>query len=224
MISGKTECKHGHPFNAQNTRFDLRTGRRSCIECGRIRSREHQRKKRIGLPRLLAYTRDSDLYNENALGRLRASYQVNPVTGCWLWTGGTNPEGYGNFWYLGQTVSAHRAAYYLLVGEVEAELTLDHLCRKRNCVNPSHLEPVTERENILRGVGPAARNAQKTHCIRGHELVEENLMPGPLRQGHRFCRLCRPFYPSIRNQGAGRGPASDATTAGPSTGQLGVQP
>jgi hypothetical protein len=55
-------------------------------------------------------------------------------------------------------------------------LTLDHLCRNKACVNPAHLEPVTNRENVLRGVGLSAENARKTHCKRGHPLSGDNVV------------------------------------------------
>lgn len=192
----KTHCKSGHPFNAENTYIDRRTGKRSCIECGRIRSREHQRRKRAQAPDQLEWTRDLDLYNRSALSRFNASYEVDALTDCWLWTAGINGSGYGNFWYLGTTVSAHQAAYGLLVSDIPSELHLDHLCRVRRCVNPGHLEPVTPRENILRGEGAAAVNAVKTHCLRGHELTPENLVPSALRTGKRNCATCQPHYKS----------------------------
>ena len=90
--------------------------------------------------------------------------------GCWLWTGACSRRGYGAIladFPDRRMLCAHRAAYEMLVGPIPDGLQLDHLCRNRPCVNPAHLEPVTGRENVLRGTGFAAENAAKTHCVRG---------------------------------------------------------
>jgi len=78
--------------------------------------------------------------------------KVNKTNTCWLWEGTVENTGYGSF-AVSHTkgVLAHRLAYELSVGEIPSGLTLDHLCRVRNCVNPDHLEPVTCAENIRRG-------------------------------------------------------------------------
>lgn len=70
---------------------------------------------------------------------------------CWLWTGATNSDGYGHLWVDGRWPPAHRVAYEQLIGAIPDLLVLDHLCRVTQCVNPSHLEPVTNQVNILRG-------------------------------------------------------------------------
>lgn len=107
---------------------------------------------------------------------------------CWLWTGRTSDKGYGRFWVPPRELMAHRVAYELEVGPIPEGLTLDHLCRVRNCVNPAHLEPVTAGENVLRGEGPTARHARQTHCKHGHEFTEENTLIEP--HGARSCRAC----------------------------------
>jgi hypothetical protein len=66
---------------------------------------------------------------------------------------------------------------------------IDHLCRNTKCVNPEHLEPVTIRENLLRGIGPSAKHAVKTHCPAGHEYSGDNLYVHPVK-GMRYCRTC----------------------------------
>ena len=96
---------------------------------------------------------------------------------CWYWTAVTNPDGYGQLRIGRKMVLAHHLSYEHFVGPIPKGLQLDHLCRVRGCVNPRHLEPVTQRENILRGVGIAALNAKKTHCKNGHEFTPENTRP-----------------------------------------------
>ena len=116
-----------------------------------------------------------------------------PNGGCWLWVGAESGarDPYGKFKVDGRSRYAHRLAYEALVGEVPSGLQLDHVCRVRCCVNPAHLEPVTQRENILRGECPTAINALKTHCPMGHELTGDNLVANKLRRGERRCRTCK---------------------------------
>lgn len=113
---------------------------------------------------------------------------IYPKTGCWIWTGSLSGNGYPQIsCFVGSKKvmkRVHRVIYEVVVGPI-TERTLDHLCRNVLCVNPNHLEPVPLKENILRGNGPSAINARKTHCPRGHLLV---MKPG--RAGHRFCRIC----------------------------------
>lgn len=118
--------------------------------------------------------------------------RVHKTPECWLWTGGTS-RGYGQLsWGSPGTpgrTSAYRFAYELLVGPVPEGMQLDHLCRVRNCVNPAHLEPVTCQVNVLRGIGPSATNAAKSHCAKGHPLAGENLVVNS--KGQRICLECR---------------------------------
>lgn len=109
--------------------------------------------------------------------------------GCWIWQGRLSRLGYGQVWADGRNREAHIVVYELLVGPVPVGLELDHLCRKRACVRPDHLEPVTHRENTLRGDGPTARNARKTECDHGHPFDEHNTVW--LSDGRRDCRACR---------------------------------
>ena len=115
--------------------------------------------------------------------------------GCWLWTGTINNEGYGAATSKDAetgrvTHTAHRIAYELLNSPIPAGKELDHLCRVRRCVNPTHLEPVTHRENMMRSpIAASAKNALKTHCPSGHLYSPENTY---IRKGKGFTmRMCR---------------------------------
>lgn len=117
--------------------------------------------------------------------------KVRKTDHCWEWVGTRHGEGYGYIGFggrAGRNYLAHRVAYELLVGPIPDGLGLDHLCRNRPCVRPEHLEPVTDKVNILRGVGPSAQHAKATHCPRGHEYTPENTYPHP--RG-RDCLTCR---------------------------------
>lgn len=74
--------------------------------------------------------------------------------GCWVWLRSRDRDGYGWASLDNKTYSAHRLVFVLLGGVIPDGLVLDHLCRVRHCVNPAHLEPVTNRENLARGDTP----------------------------------------------------------------------
>ena len=113
---------------------------------------------------------------------------------CWMWTASTN-SGYGQFgmWKEGRVVlRAHRVAFKAAGGVMVPGMTLDHLCRNRACCNPMHLEQVSRAENVMRGIGPAAMNARKTHCKNGHPFNDENTSHIVAASGNpgRDCRVC----------------------------------
>ena len=122
---------------------------------------------------------------------------VEKTDGCWIYKGGKT-NGYGQFSYGGRggvNTLAHRFSYMLEHGSLPPKssgLCLDHLCRRRSCVNPSHLELVSIKENVLRGIGISAKNAKKTHCLQGHEFTEENTHYKYPKKGGvtRLCLLC----------------------------------
>lgn len=123
------------------------------------------------------------------LKRFEAKIEHDPSS-CWLWVGCVLQTGYGQF-RLGKMRPAHRVSYEHYRGEIPKGLTLDHLCRIRNCVNPWHLEPVTARENTMRSpVAPAALNARKTKCMRGHRLSPGDGGQYYERRGWRKCPVC----------------------------------
>ena len=123
--------------------------------------------------------------------RIRESTVIDG-DGCWVWQKPLQ-NGYGRMW-VGSRLDgsrrfalAHDASYRASVGPVPDGMVLDHLCRNRACCNPAHLETVTQRENVLRGIGPSAVNAQKTHCPHGHEFTPGNTR---MNKGKRYCGEC----------------------------------
>lgn len=124
--------------------------------------------------------------------RFREKYTVDAESGCWLWHGCTIPAGYGAMKIDGEMVGAHRWAYERFIGPIPDGMVIDHLCRTRNCVNPQHMEPVSNVKNVMRGNGIGARNSRKTHCKHGHPFAGDNLIiekRGGGRTGRR-CRQC----------------------------------
>ncbi len=120
------------------------------------------------------------------------------VGSCLVWQGAHNGKGHGVISSNGKRVYVHRAAYEHFHGPIPADLEIDHVrtrgCRFTGCCNEAHLEPVTHKENILRGVNPLAVNANKTHCPNGHELAGSNLRASGIRRGQRECRTCHLEY------------------------------
>lgn len=117
------------------------------------------------------------------------------ATACIPWAGRIDRDGYGRF---GDGL-AHRHVYQEVVGPIPIGLDLDHTCHTRacrggvgclhrRCVNPDHLEPVTRRENTLRGNAPTVDLAKRTHCKHGHRYTTENTRID--RHGVRLCRTC----------------------------------
>lgn len=124
--------------------------------------------------------------------RLFANTLPEPNSGCWLWTGSYNQFGYGRANLNGQRVVAHKASFILHRGPVPDGMELDHICRVRLCVNPSHLEPVTKLVNVRRGMSGihhAEKQRAKQECPKGHPYSGTNLFTRR-KTGYRECREC----------------------------------
>lgn len=134
---------------------------------------------------------------EDALKRfLKHTNQVSGIFGqdgnfptqCWEWLAALTHDGYGRFSIKRKHIMAHVFAYKYFVGQIQKNLTIDHLCKNRSCVNPDHLEQVTLLVNLHRGNTLQAKNKAKTHCPYGHEYDQNNTFIRP--NGGRTCRKC----------------------------------
>ena len=106
---------------------------------------------------------------------------IDPVSGCWVWTGPVNNNGYGKA--AGSYV--HRLSYVVAHGPIPADTEVDHLCRNRRCFNPDHLEAVSHQENMLR----SPRTGSRTHCAHGHEYAKFGFWEA--ERGRKRCKECR---------------------------------
>lgn len=114
------------------------------------------------------------------------NFAPEPNSGCWLWLGSVNRDGYA---CIGRKhASVHRLMYEARIGPIPEGKQIDHKCRVRSCVNPSHMEPVTALENWRRGASFSVENRAKTSCPSGHPYSGDNLYVNP--NGRRECRAC----------------------------------
>lgn len=120
--------------------------------------------------------------SKGLLTRLFSKIAVNPVrvfngSACWEWAPPVNKKtGYAMFSVRKSMYLAHRFTYLLFAGPIPDGLVCDHLCRNKICVNPAHLEPVTPKINIQRGIWTKRSGARyKTHCKNGHAMTGSNV-------------------------------------------------
>lgn len=133
------------------------------------------------------WTRETKSWDQ-VLERIYEKIEPVPESGCWIWLGATKgEEEYGRIYIGKQRFTLHKLMYELLVGPVPDGLVLDHLCRVRCCINPYHLEPVTDAVNIYRGKAPGIIRMGSAHCVKGHPWDGKNTR---VHGERRFCRSC----------------------------------
>jgi hypothetical protein len=131
-------------------------------------------------------------YGRTQRERILSRLLIDSESGCLLWTGFLDKDGYGRAWDGSSTRPVHRVVWEMLEGQIPSGMTLDHVkdrgCRYRHCASIAHLEVVTNRENVMRGDTIPAAHAAKTHCDSGHEFTKANTY---WYRGKRECRSCR---------------------------------
>lgn len=116
---------------------------------------------------------------------------LKDLNNCWIWVGGKDKDGYGLTKFNRKTWRTHRLSYFDFYGALSKDLVIDHLCRNKACCNPTHLEEVTSKENVvIRGSisNATAKNYRKTHCKFGHEYIYPNYVV--TKYGFRRCKVC----------------------------------
>lgn len=127
------------------------------------------------------------------IDRFESKLMRIPFSDCWYWIAGVSSDNYGEFWADYKHVGAHRWSWeYHNNAKIPDGLVTDHLCRETLCVNPRHLEPVTDRVNILRGLNSALRPIA-THCKNGHryEAGSFRIETKTNKNPSRTCLICR---------------------------------
>ena len=197
--AGNTDRPLTHSLDSTKEGLGMNPTQCALIECDRPRQSKgyclmhYKRWRRWGDPRIRRPRRP---YSE--------SFDMYVVRGpeCWQWTGTIYRTGYGKINSGRQNMLAHRWSYEHHVGPIPEGMVIDHLCRNRACVNPDHLEVVTNEENLRRGAGYGIRNGMRSTCIHGHEYTPENTYIDP--KGGIRCRQCARESRAKRDPNAAR--------------------
>jgi len=128
-----------------------------------------------------------EVKNINNIKRFTKFIQLDILSGCWNWKGSLATKGYAQIRINSKKIMAHRFSYVYWNGEIPHGLIIHHKCRNRKCVNPAHLEAITNKENVLQGISFCALNSKKTHCPQGHEYTAKNTQ---LQKFGRSCKIC----------------------------------
>ena len=150
----------------------------------------------------MARAKTEEEFDESAIRRFKERIMPEPMSGCILWLGEIDPNGYGTHNRRSKTFKAHKFSYELYKGPVPKGLELDHLCRVRSCVNPDHLEPVTKAENIRRSHKFPRLNKTATQCAYGHSYLDDTvkLRFDGRNKGGRRCLICTKIQNKKRSE------------------------
>lgn len=202
FVSGKLKLAHRVAWELYIGRIpsiavlDHKCRRKNCVNPDHLEAvtvGENTRRRNFDLKRPPVQFLRSTKRKFSLRERFDQKWTFDEATDCWNWIAQLNTKGYGNISKDGRPALAHRVSYELYIGPIPEGMHLDHLCRNARCVNPKHLEPVTNRENGRRGIVAEVnreRQLAKTHCKFGHPLSGDNLFVDK-RTGQRVCRECR---------------------------------
>ena len=126
----------------------------------------------------------------NVIDKILSCVEPFNDKGCLLYLGHITEQGYGRIKIKDKSYRVHRLIFEHFHGPLAVGLMPDHLCRVRHCIHPDHMEAVTNRVNLMRGVSPSAICARKTHCSKGHPYGEESSVTPNRSKARRICRIC----------------------------------